>query len=49
MDEKKCENISEDSRTDYRNKIVEMVVNIKNPDVLEYLHTFVCLFLEKWG
>lgn len=32
----------------YRRKIIEMVEKIKNVDILEYLHTFIKLFLEKW-
>ena len=33
----------------YREKIVEMVGQIENRDILEYLHTFIQIFLEKWG
>lgn len=48
MEKKDREYVSEDSRVNYRDQIIEMVVKIKSPDVLEYLHTFICLFLEKW-
>lgn len=33
----------------YKEKIIEMVGEIENPGILEYLHTFIKLFLEKWG
>ena len=33
----------------YRCQIIEMVGKIENPGILEYLHTFIKLFLEKWG
>lgn len=33
----------------YREKIIEMVGKIENTGILEYLHTFIKLFLEKWG
>lgn len=33
----------------HRRKIVEMVEKIENPGILEYLHTFIQIFLEKWG
>lgn len=49
MDEKDCEYISEDSQQNHKDQIIRMVVKIENPDALEYLHTFVCLFLKKWG
>lgn len=34
---------------DYKRKIIEMVEKIKNPGTLEYLYTFIKLFLERWG
>lgn len=33
----------------YKNKIAELVKEIENPGILEYLYTFIKLFLEKWG
>lgn len=33
----------------YKEKIVEMIERIENPGILEYLHTFIQIFLEKWG
>ena len=33
----------------YKRKIIEMVEKIENAGTLEYLHTFIKLFLEKWG
>lgn len=33
----------------YKEKIIEMVDGIEDTCVLEYLHTFIKLFLEKWG
>lgn len=33
----------------YREKIVEMVNEIENAGTLEYLYTFIKLFIEKWG
>lgn len=32
-----------------RQKIIELVEKIENPGILEYLYTFIKLFLEKWG
>lgn len=37
------------SRMDYKSKIIQMIENINNNGTLEYLHTFIKLFLEKWG
>lgn len=34
---------------EYRQKIIEMITKIENAGTLEYLHTFIKLFLEKWG
>lgn len=34
---------------DYKTKIIQMIESIKNDGTLEYLHTFIKLFLEKWG
>ena len=33
----------------YKKKITELVEKIENPGTLEYLYTFIKLFLEKWG
>lgn len=33
----------------YRQKIIEMINKIDNLGTLEYLYTFIKLFLEKWG
>ena len=33
----------------YIQKITEMLENVKYVGTLEYLHTFIKLFLEKWG
>ena len=38
-----------DSSPDYESEIVEMVCKIENTEILEYLYTFIKLFLEKWG
>lgn len=34
---------------DYKRKIIEMVEKIENQGILEYLYTFIKLFLKKWG
>lgn len=34
---------------EYKRKIIELVEKIENHGVLEYLYTFIKLFLEKWG
>lgn len=33
----------------YRKKIIEMVNGINNRSILEYLETFIRLYIEKWG
>lgn len=33
----------------YGELIIEMVGKVNNQGTLEYLHTFIKLFLEKWG
>lgn len=33
----------------YKKKIIELVEKIENVEILEYLHTFIKLFLKKWG
>lgn len=33
----------------HKEKIIEMIQNIENKGILEYLHRFLELFLEKWG
>lgn len=38
-----------DEKEDYKQKIVELINKIENAGTLEYLHTFIKLFLEKWG
>lgn len=37
------------SEPDYGDMIIEMVGEIKNEGTLEYLYTFLQLFIEKWG
>lgn len=37
------------SSPDYGELIIEMVGKVSNQGTLEYLHTFIKLFLEKWG
>lgn len=34
---------------DYKNLIIECVKSINNKSILEYLYTFIKMFLEKWG
>lgn len=34
---------------DYKEAIIHMINGIENAGTLEYLHTFIKLFLEKWG
>ena len=34
---------------DYKNRIIDMVSGINSQGILEYLYTFIRLFLEKWG
>lgn len=34
---------------DYKNLIIECIKNISNKSILEYLYTFIKMFLEKWG
>ena len=38
-----------DEKRILQKKIIEMVEKIEDVDILEYLHTFIKLFLEKWG
>ena len=38
-----------DEKVLYEDKIVEMVNSINDTGTLEYLYTFIKLFLEKWG
>lgn len=33
----------------YKEKIIEMIQGINNVGTLEYLETFIRLFLKKWG
>ena len=39
----------DDEKEEYRKKIIEMINKINKTGTLEYLHTFIKLFLEKWG
>lgn len=34
---------------DYKKEIIEIINNVENKGTLEYLYTFISLFLEKWG
>ena len=34
---------------DYKTKMIKMIEDVNNDGTLEYLHTFIKLFLEKWG
>lgn len=34
---------------DYKSKIIQMIESVNDNKVLEYLHTFIKLFLERWG
>lgn len=38
-----------DKAMDYKKLIVEMIEKIENHGILEYLYTFISLFLKKWG
>lgn len=33
----------------YREKIISMINKINRTDILEYLETFIRLYIEKWG
>lgn len=33
----------------YQREIIEMIQKVEDLNILEYLHTFIKLFLEKWG
>ena len=33
----------------YKNEIIKLIEKIENAGTLEYLHSFIKLFLEKWG
>lgn len=46
MDEKKCENIGENSKPNYREKIIEIVDKIKNPVILMKIYTVAKTHLE---
>lgn len=39
----------DDKKEEYREKIIEMIKKTNKAGTLEYLHTFIKLFLEKWG
>lgn len=34
---------------DYKKELIEMIQKIEKTGTLEYLYTFIKLFLEKWG
>lgn len=34
---------------DYKTKIIELIEGIQDPGKVEYLYTFIKLFLSKWG
>jgi hypothetical protein len=34
---------------DYKKEIIQMIEKIEDAGTLGYLHTFIKLFLEKWG
>ena len=36
-------------KNDYREKMIEMINSITNEGTLEYLYTFLQLFIKKWG
>ena len=38
-----------DGYMDYKKEIIEMINGIKKTGTLEYLYTFIKLFLERWG
>ena len=37
------------SSPDYRGMIIETINKVDNQGALEYLHTFIKLYIEKWG
>lgn len=39
----------EGRKMDYKKEIIEMINGIKKIGTLEYLYTFIKLFLERWG
>jgi hypothetical protein len=41
----------EDKRMEeeYRKKIIEMITKVESVGTLEYIYTFLKLFIEKWG
>ena len=41
--------IGGDGYMDYKKEIIEMINGIKKTGTLEYLYTFIKLFLEMWG
>lgn len=40
---------STNENIDNKEKIIKMINKIEDAGTLEYLHTFIKLFLEKWG
>jgi hypothetical protein len=34
---------------DYKEELIKMINKIENAGTLEYLHTFIKRFLERWG
>ena len=37
------------SRMDYKSKFIQMIESVNDNKALEYLHTFIKLFLDIWG
>jgi hypothetical protein len=38
-----------EGKMDYKSGIISMIEKIEKPGTLEYLYTFIYLFLERWG
>ena len=36
-------------KEDYKKRIIDMINKINDAGTLEYLHSFIKLFLSKWG
>lgn len=52
--ERRCKRIMDksgfnDAKEFYKKGIMEMIESVENAGTLEYLNTFIRLFLEKWG
>ena len=39
----------ERNRDYYKEQIIEMIEKLEKEDILEYLETFIRLYIEKWG